>query len=169
MAHRYAETRKDAASRAGETRDFRFDWFAVCLTAGGLAVFLSGVVIDNILQMFDIAIASWQEAGWSAIFGTIFAAAVAPFFWRFGLVTLPQYLLGATGLFVPLTMLSVAVMNFFWDVRITGPDFGGDAMPSQVWALTAYVRIARSAVFMPVFLLTFWFMFHRVYKMKPPL
>lgn len=167
MTDMEANTGEHAAPAHHTTRPFRWDCFLICMATGGVAVFVSGVLMDNILQMFDIGITSWQEALWSAVFSVIFSVPIAPIFWRFGLISLPQYLLGATGLFVPLTMVSVAIMNIFHDVRITAPDFNSDALASQVWALTAYVRIARSAVFVPVFLLTFWFMFHRVCRMKP--
>ena len=167
MTDMEAETGSHTARVHHGTRPFRWDCFLICMATAGLAVFVSGVLMDNILQMFDIGIASWQEALWSAVFSVMFSIPIAQVFWRFGLISLPQYLLGATGLFVPLTMASVAIMNIFYDVRITAPDFNSDALASQVWALTAYVRIARSAVFVPVFLLTFWFMFHRVCRMRP--
>src|SRR5262245_11857870 len=121
-------------------RPFCWDYFMICILSGGVAVFFSGLLIDNVLQMFNIGISSWKEALWSAVFSVIFSGPIAPVFWRFGLVSLPQYLLGATGLFVPLTILSALIMYFFYDIRITAPDFDSDAIASQVWALTAYVR-----------------------------
>lgn len=167
MSDRSGECSEVIDHRREGVRPFRWDCFMACILSGGVAVFITGILIDNILQMFNIGISSWQEAAWSGIFSVIFSAPIAHVFWRFGLVSLPQYLLGATGLFVPLTILSALLMTLFWDIRITAPDFDGNALPSQVWALTAYVRIARSAFFVPVYLLTFWFMFHRVCRMKP--
>ena len=149
------------------TQPFRWDIFLLCLTAGGVAIFIVGIVFDNLLHIFDVSISSWREALWSAVFGVLFSIPIAPMLWRLGLVTLPQYLLGAMAVFVPLTILSALLMSGFYDIKITVPDFDNDAAASQVWALTAYIRLARSAIFVPVFLITFWFTYHRVFKMEP--
>ena len=43
--------------------------------------------------------------------------------------------------------------------------FDGGADDSQLWATTAYVRIARSAILFPVYISVFWLVFHRMFAM----
>lgn len=144
---------------------FRPGTYLACLGVSALAVFGAGLVVDNGLRMFDVGISPWREAMWSAIFSFLFSVPIAPILWRLGLVTLPQYLLGAMAVVVPLTILSALAMSQFYDIMIRVPGFDDDTPVSQVWVLTAYIRLARSALYVPIFLFTFWYSFHRVCNM----
>lgn len=148
-------------------RPFQWDIFIACLGVSGLAVFICGLLMDNMLRLFDIGISPWRDALLSGFFSFLFSIPIAPALWRLGLVTLPQYLLGAMAVFVPLTILSTIVVSPSHDIMIKVPGFDDDAPANQLWALTAYIRLARSAIFVPVFLFTFWFSYHYLCNMDP--
>ena len=148
-------------------RPFRWSIFIACLAASGVTVSFCGILIDNLLRMFDVGISPWQDAFWSGVFAFLFSIPIAPALWRLGLVTLPQYLLGAMAVFVPLTIVSTIIMSQSYDIMIRVPGVDEDAPANQVWALTAYIRLARSAIFVPVFLFTFWFTYHDLCNMAP--
>lgn len=150
-----------------EKRPFRWPTFIACLAASGLTVTFCGILIDNLMRMFDIGISPWRDALWSGVFAFLFSIPIAPALWRLGLVTLPQYLLGAMAVFVPLTIVSTIIMSQSYDIMIRVPGFDEDVPANQVWALTAYIRLLRSAIFVPVFLFTFWFTYHYLCNMAP--
>ena len=145
---------------------FRWDIFVLSLAISGFATFIAALVMDNTLIQFYLIISPWRDAMWSAIFATICSFFVAPIIWKIGLVTFPQYLLAAMAVFVPLTVLSTLLMGLHYDIIISISKDIVDLPENQKWVLTAYIRLARSAVLIPVYLLVFWYVFHRVFKMK---
>lgn len=145
---------------------FRWPVFFVSLMASSLVMFLFGLLMDNTLRIFGVGISSWFDSLWDACLGTFFGAIVAPIFWRIGLVTFPQYLLGAFTLVVPITLLSVIVLSQFHNVEIEVPGIASDAYPNQLIAISAYVRLFRAMIFVPVYLAFFYWIFHISFAME---
>lgn len=158
------------AKRSGETetaRPYEFRPFAIGVVAGGLAVFAVGLVLDRILISFGVELSPWRDAAWSGAFGVIFGGPGILAVWRIGVVTLRQYILAALILFAPLTVLSLLALAAFEDVVIAAPWAAGGEISAHDLAYTAYVRIARSAVFMPFFIAGFYFVYHRWFGCAP--
>lgn len=148
-------------------RPFRWPEFLASHLAASLAIFLIGLILDNGLRAFGIDIPSWREAFYSGLSGFLIATPLCLVLWRVGLVTGPHYLLGGLGLFVPVTILSVLVISRFDNVLITVPVVDGDGSDNQLLAITAYIRIARSAVLFPTYIGVFWFSYHIYFRRLP--
>jgi len=146
-------------------RPFRWPQYLTSHLVSSLAILAVGLVLDNMLRAFGIGISPWKDAVYSALSGFIIASPLVPLLWRVGLVTGPQYVLGGLSVFVPATLLSVLVISQFDSILVMVPGFEGHADDSQLWATTAYVRIARSAILFPVYILVFWLVFHRMFAM----
>ena len=146
---------------------FKWAGFFISLFGASIAMFLFGVLMDNTLRAFGIGISSWFDAAWESFLGSFFGAFVAPIFWRIGLVTFPQYLLGAFALMVPITILSVLVLSRFHDVGIDVPGIDFETHPNQYFATSAYIRLFRSMLFVIVYLATFYWIFHILIGMEP--
>jgi hypothetical protein len=146
-------------------KPFRWPHYLTSHLVCSLAVLAVGLVLDNILRAFGIGISPWKDAMYSALSGFFIASPLVPLLWRVGLVTGPQYVLGGLSVFVPATLLSVLVISQFDSILVAVPGFEGMEGDSQVWATTAYVRIARSAILFPVYIFFFWLIFHRLFGM----
>ena len=146
---------------------FRWPGFFLSLFASSIVMFMFGLMMDNTLRAFGIGISSWFVSLWDSFLGSFFGSFIAPIFWRLGLVTFPQYLLGASALVVPITILSVLVLSQFHDVGINVPGIDSELHPNQHFATTAYIRLFRSMLFVPVYLAFFYWMFHVSFGMKP--
>ena len=125
-----------------------------------------GLIVDNLLRAFGIGISGWFDSLWDSILASFCGFIVAPIFWRIGLVTLPQYLLGAFALVVPITLVSILILSQFHNVGIEMPGINHQSHPNQYVALTAYIRLFRSMIFTPVYLACFYWMFHVALGMK---
>lgn len=146
---------------------FRWPAFFISLLASSVVMFLFGLMLDNTLRAFGVGISGWFDSLWDSFLGTFFGSFVAPIFWRIGLVTFPQYLLGASALVVPITILSVLVLSQFHNVWIEVPGISSEAHPNQYFATTAYIRLFRAMLFVPVYLAFFYWMFHVSFGMEP--
>ncbi|MFV0644116.1 MAG: hypothetical protein ACK5NN_06390 [Sphingomonadaceae bacterium] len=123
--------------------------------------------MDNILRAFGISIHPWKDAMYSALSGFFIASIMVPVLWRVGLVTGPLYVLGGLSVFVPATLLSVLAIAWFDSIIVTVPGFEDMDSRSQVWAMTAYIRTARSAILFPIYIFFFWLTFHCLFAMAP--
>ncbi len=137
-------------------------WHAYLLAhlGAGLSLLLCALLTDNLMRQFGIDIHPWKEALASSLAGIVFAAPLLLVLWRLGLVTIPQYMLGAITLFIPATLLSLIGIYFFEPIliEISGMNVNNT---SQSWAATIYLRIARSAVLFPVYIVAFWYIYHK--------
>lgn len=148
---------------------FRWSILFVSLVLSCTVMFLFGLLMDNLLRMFGVGVSAWFDSLWDSLLTVACGMVFAPVFWRIGLVTFPQYLLGAFTLVVPISLASVLVLSQFHDVGIGVPGIDADAFPSQHIAITAYVRLIRAMLFVPVFLSVFYWMFHVAFGMSPRL
>ncbi|WP_419914541.1 hypothetical protein [Hoeflea sp.] len=146
---------------------FQWSGFFLSLFGASTVMFLFGLLMDNTLRAFGIGISSWFDSLWESFLGTFFGSFIAPIFWRIGLITFPQYLLGAFALVVPITILSVLFLSQFRDVGISVPGIDSELHPNQHFATTAYIRLFRAMLFVPVYLAFFYWMFHVSLGMKP--
>lgn len=146
-----------------------FQWpvFLLSLVLGAFVMFMFGLAIDNVLRIFGVGISAWFDAFWDAFVTVFFGAFVAPIFWRIGLVTFPQYLLGALALVVPISIISVLVLSRFHNVGIDVPGIDSDVFPNRFFAVTAYVRLIRAMIDVPVFLAAFYWIYHIAFGMAP--
>ena len=120
------------------------------------------VILDNTLRYFGIEIHPWKEAVFSGLAGIFFSSLFVPVLWKLGLITVPQYILGALGVFVPATLISLAVIYHFHPIiiDIAGLDFDSTD-DSKAWAISIYIRILRSAVLFPIYIFAFWLIYHK--------
>lgn len=153
--------------RPTEMQSFRWSIFLFSLFVSASVMFLFGLAMDNTLRLFGIGISSWFDSLWDSFLGVFFATFIAPVFWRIGLVTFPQYLLGAFALAAPITIISVLVLSRFYNVSIEVPGINSAAFPDQSFAVSAYVRLIRAVIFIPVFLWVFYWVFHICFGMAP--
>lgn len=148
----------------------KFTWKPFLLTqlACGLFTTLCALLLDNSLRHLGIEIHPWKEALISGAAGTFFATLFVPLLWRLGLVTIPQYILGAIGLFIPATLLSLFAVYQFHPIII---NFVGIELSSlsdnQNWAVTIYIRIFRSTILFPAYIFAFWLIYHKYLGNKP--
>lgn len=137
-------------------------WHAYLLAhaLAGLILFLCALFIDNLMRQFGVDIHAWKEALASALAGIVFSIPLLRVLWRLGLVTIPQYMLGAVTLFIPATLLSLIGVYFFQPILIdiAGIDVNNT---SQSWATTIYLRIARSAILFPIYIAGFCWVYHK--------
>lgn len=143
--------------------DQTFEWRPFLLTQlpCGLFTTLCALLLDNTLRQYGVGIHPWREAVISGAAGIFFSSLFVPILWRLGLVTVPQYLLGAVGLFVPATLLSLLVVHFFQPILIDIAGFEFAAGDSRAWAMAVYIRISRSVVLFPTYVFAFWFIYHK--------
>lgn len=141
----------------------RFTWgaFALGLGAGGALLLIVGLILDRVLIFAGIELHPWRDAAQSAAFGIIFGGPGLLLVWRIGIVTLRQYILSALILFAPLTVLSLFALALVEDVVLSAPWIDDGEISAHDLAYTAYLRIARSALLTPFFLLAFWSVYHR--------
>lgn len=130
-------------------------------------MFLFGLAMDNSLRIFGIEISAWVDALWDSFMVIVFGSFMGPVFWRIGLVTFPQYLLGALALVVPISAISVLLLSRFYNVGIEIPGIDSDDFPNRFIAVTAYVRLMRAMVSVPVFLGAFYWIYHVSFGMAP--
>lgn len=150
-----------------DLQPFKWSGFFLSLCASSFVMFLFGLMLDNSLRAFGIGISGWIDSLWDSFMGTFFGSFIAPIFWRMGLLTFPQYLLGASALVVPITILSVLVLSQFHEVGIYVPGIDSELHRNQYLATTAYIRLFRSMLFVPVYLAFFYWIFHVSLGMKP--
>lgn len=146
---------------------FRWPAFLISLFASFVAMFLFALVMDNTLRAFGIGISNWFDSLWDSALATVCSFFIAPIFWRIGLVTLPQYLLGASALVIPTTIISVLILSQFHDVGISVPGIDSQTHTTQYLAISAYIRLFRSILCVPVYLGVFYWMFHISFGMDP--
>ena len=139
-----------------------FTWPALLgsLFVSAMIMFAFGLLMDNTLRLFGIGISAWKDSLWDCFMAFCCGSIVAPVFWRIGLVTFPQYLLGAFALVVPITIVSAIVLSRFHDVSIDVPGIDAAAFPNQSFAISAYVRLIRAVIYVPVFLACFYWIYH---------
>jgi hypothetical protein len=148
-------------------RPFTWPGFLGSLFVSAMIMFAFGLLTDNSLRLFGIGISAWKDALWDCVMALFFGSIVAPLFWRIGLVTFPQYLLGAFALVVPMTIVSALVLSRFHDVSIDVPGIDAAAFPNQSFAISAYVRLIRAVIYVPVFLASFYWIYHLALGMAP--
>lgn len=153
--------------RPTDPNPFQWSAFIASLLFSAFLMFLFGLVMDNSLRIFGVGISAWIDAMWDSSMAAIFGFLVAPIFWRIGLVTFPQYLLGAFALMVPITILSVLILSRFHDVGVEVAGIDTESFPNQYFAITAYVRLIRAMIFVPFFLAAFYWWFHVAFGMAP--
>jgi hypothetical protein len=146
---------------------FTWQGFLAALFLSSVAMFFFGLAMDNALRLFGIGISAWQDALWDSCMAFFFGSFVAPLFWRIGLITFPQYLLGAFALVVPITIISVLALSRFHDVRVEVPGIDALSFPDQSFAISAYVRLIRAVIYVPFFLGVFYFIYHVLIGMAP--
>ena len=146
---------------------FRWPAFLISLFASFVAMLLFALVMDNTLRAFGIGISNWFDSLWDSALATVCSFFVAPIFWRIGLVTLPQYLLGASALVIPTTILSVLILSQFHDVGISVPGIDSQTHTTQYVATSAYIRLFRSILCVPIYLGVFYWVFHISFGMAP--
>lgn len=150
-----------------DARPFEWPHYVATHLICSAALLLAALALDTILRAFGVGISPWKDAVYSALSGFVIATPLVPVLWRVGLVTGPHYVLGGLGVFVPATLLSVLVISRFDSILVQIPGLDLSEGDSQLWATTAYVRIARSAILFPVYIFIFWLVFHRVFNMRP--
>ena len=148
-------------------QEFRWLTLLRALIISASIMFVFGLVMDNTLRLFGVGISAWLDALWDSLLAIFCGFFLAPVFWRIGLVTFSQYMLGAFALVVPIAGTSFAVLSQFYNVWIEVPGIDSAAYPDQHIAITAYVRLIRAMVFVPIFLAAFYWVFHIVFAMAP--
>lgn len=161
------EARLQSPSSLGELRPFTWRGFMLALVMSSVIMFFFGLVMDNTLRLFGVGISPWKDALWDCVMATFFGSLIAPIFWRLGLCTFPQYLLGAFALVVPITICSALVLSQFHDVRIVVPGLDAVSFPNQSFAISAYVRLIRAVIYVPVYLASFYWIYHIALRMAP--
>ena len=130
-----------------------------CIITTLVAIFIDQILIEN-----GIAIQPYFEAIVAGVFAFAFSLFVVPLLWRLGLNTLPLYLLGGLALIVPATIVSLAFVSMHSPVMLDFTSMNSKTLQSQVWALTIYVRFARSAMLLPIHITAFWLINHKLLK-----
>jgi hypothetical protein len=141
-------------------KPFSLTLFLAVQPVCGVVSFVFAVFLDNALRTIGIDIHPWKEALTAALGGVFFLTTCAPLAWRLGLITLPQYFLAAVWLFMPATIIWLAVGNLFTPIAIDMAQYPADLPDNKVWAISTYIRIVRSAIISPVYILSFWFFYH---------
>lgn len=141
--------------------------YVSALCFAGLVLFLIGLGFDSVLRAFGIGIAPWFEAFWSAFVGVVVSFFVARLFWRMGLVTFPQYMLGAFTIMAPIAILSFIPVAQLFGNTIALPWLSETASDHHAIALTIYIRLARAVILVPVFLGAFTWFYHVHLGMEP--
>lgn len=162
-ARKNEELARSTPGALGAGRSFGWPQFLVGVVAGAVMIFTVGLVMDQALIALGVPLSPVRDAAYSAIFGFVFAAPGLLAVWRIGIVTLRQYILAALILFAPLTVLSLFLVQLFDDVILSAPWLPTGDIDAHDLAYTAYVKIARSAVLTPFFLLGFWAVYHRAF------
>lgn len=146
-----------------KTSATKFEWWPFLITQipCGLFTTCCALVLDNVLRQYGVDIHPWREAIISGAAGIFFSSLFVPLLWRLGLVTVPQYMLGALGLFIPATLLSLFVVYAYQPVLIDIAGFEFTPDDNRAWAMTAYIRISRSAVLFPTYIFAFWLIYHK--------
>jgi len=141
--------------------------FVLALLFAGGVLFFVGLVLDVALRLGGIGVSVWIEAFWSATLGTICSYFIAPMFWRMGLVTLPQYMVGAFAVMSPIAILSFIPLSQLIGPQVEMPWLDPDAPADHAIALTIYLRLARAAVLVPIYLVAFYWFYHVHLGMAP--
>lgn len=142
----------------------RFTWPAYFLSQipCGFSVMLCALVVDNALRQFGVDIHPWKEAIYSGAAGMFFATLFMPLVWRLGLTTLPQYMLGALGVFIPATLLSLVVIYQFQSIIIDVAELNfNNQDDNKAWAITLFIRITRSLALFPPYVFVYWLVYHK--------
>lgn len=147
-------------------RPFTWAGFVMALAVAGLAQFAVALGLDAALRQAGLALHPWRDAAWSVLVGGISSFFIAPVFWRMGLVNLPQYLIGAFAVMAPITVLSFVLLASVDRGLIAAP-WAAAHLPGHAIALTAYVRLIRAVVLVPVWLGAFYWVYHVRLNMAP--
>lgn len=141
-----------------------FTWraYLISILMACTALVGAGLAIDTLLARNGIEIHVGLEALASAFFGLVFMTPGVLLAWRVGLVTLFHYLLGVILLFLPATLITLAIYPML-DVWIIPPD-GVEQAPG---IFSAFVRLLRAAVLAPVSILSFWLSYHVLFRSDP--
>lgn len=142
-------------------KNFKWTTFLITQIPCGFVTFIAALFVDNALRHFGVQIHPWREAIISGVAGMFFSSLFVPLLWRLNLVTVPQYMIGAIGIFVPATLLSLLVVAQFQPLIIDVNSLEFVDGDTRAWAMSMYVRIARSALLVPVYIFMFWLVYHR--------
>lgn len=150
-----------------ERRAFTWRGYTSALAFAAVVLFVVGVALDAMLRATGIGISIWFDAFWSAVVGFGASFFVARMFWRLGLKTLPQYMIGAFAVMAPISILSFIPLTQIFGAAITVPWITDDASPHHAVAMTVYIRFARAVILVPIFLAAFYWFYHIRLRMEP--
>jgi len=159
--------RQERERALGYGRPFGWRPFIIALLASGAATGVSALILDEILIAYGVSLTRYWDAFYSGFFGLGFAGPGILIVWRLGVVTLQQYLLCSFILMSPLTILSLVFVSITQDVVLQAPWDPAMTISAHDLAYTGYVRIARSAILVPIFLIAFTLVYHRHYGCSP--
>ena len=145
-----------------------FEWKVLLLTqlpCGGL-LFIAAYCLDNFLFSLGVDIHPWREAMFAAIGGMFFSSIFIPVLWRLGLITVQQYLIGAIALFVPCTLITLVILGQFQSIKLPMVSLIENGSVERIWAMSIYIRIARSAILFPIYIFFFWLIYHKLLGYK---
>ena len=125
-----------------------------------LVQFIVGLGIDNSLRELGVDIHPWKEAFYAALGGIFFMSTCTPISWRLGLVTLPQYFLAAIAMFMPATIIWLFLFSPIAPIQFEITELNARIDEGRTLAMSVYIRISRSLVLTPVYVLTFWYLYH---------
>lgn len=146
---------------------FRWSGFITALCFAGCVQFVAAVGIDAILRGFGIALHPWCDAACSVAVAATASFFVARLFWRLGLVTLGQYMVGAFCLICPITVVLFLMLYMQDRALFQAAALDPDVAWHQAIGLSAYVRLIRATVLAPVFLAAFYWFYHVALGMAP--
>lgn len=133
--------------------------YVVAHALSAVGIFAVTLLIDLTLVSQGARLAAWGEAGASAAFGSILLAPLTLVMWRLGIVRLAQYLLAALVLFPPATLLT-AMFYPLIGLSIMPPEGYPWVDESRLLAFEMSVRLVRASVATPIYLFTFWAIYH---------
>lgn len=143
-------------------RPFTWRAYLASIALASVAIVAVGLAIDSLLLQNGLRIHVGLEAVASAFFGWAFMVPCILIVWRIGLVTLGHYVLGVVLLFLPATLITLAIYPLF-DVWIAPPE----GVEAELLTFSAFVRLLRGAVLAPVAIVVFWFSYHVWFRATP--
>ncbi len=147
-----------------EIKPFSIWVFLAVQPVCALIQFAVGIGLDNTLRELGVNIHPWKEAFYAALGGIFFMTTCAPLAWRVGLVTIPQYFLAAMALLMPATIIWLFLFSPFSPIQFEVAHLDVAADDSRALAMSIYIRIARSTILSPVYVLTFWYLYHHILR-----
>lgn len=141
--------------------------YIAALSFAGVVLFIFGLALDALLRLMGIGVVLGIEAFWSAFLGTVCSFFIARLFWRMGLVTLPQYMVGAFAVMTPIAIISFVPLSQLIGAQVDMPWLGQDVSDDHAIALTVYLRLGRAAVLVPIYLMAFYWYYHIHLWMAP--